>query len=134
MANSRKIAFRAWDKKNKKMIYFNKCELLMNHAGLFFSIKTPFKLPLEFDYLNLMLYTGLKDENEKKIYEGDIVKCIIMFDYDLFSKPINIEVKFKDGEFTPMTLKKMTKYRILSLYYSYEVIGNIYQDSHLLNK
>ena len=65
-------------------------------------------------------YTGLKDENEREIYEGDIVKHAIWGDV--------YEIMFEDGGF-----------HVLSSYdfqtineYPLEVIGNIYENPELL--
>jgi len=114
----RKICFRAWDKRQEKMILkFN-----LGVGG-----------NSESEYFYIMQYTGLKDKNGKEIYEGDILSCTRMIDYDLFSDTVNLEVKFEGGAYMPMCENKMTKFRILPKHYYVEIIGNIYTDSHLLN-
>lgn len=74
-------------------------------------------------------YTGLKDKNEKKIYEGDFLKYI--------SKGINYDfVFFEDGCFKIMQSKIKT-IRSVSYHlekYKCEIIGNIYENLELLKE
>jgi hypothetical protein len=56
----REIKFRAWDKENKKMVFFNS---IWNMPDPDYS-----------EHSDLMQYTGLKDKNGKEIYCGDLMK------------------------------------------------------------
>jgi uncharacterized phage protein (TIGR01671 family) len=76
-------------------------------------------------------FTGLTDKNGKKIFDGDIVRCISMTDV------ANMVVIFEDGEFRMVLCEKYKDYIPGCGFYAIrcfdkEVIGNIHDNPELL--
>ena len=117
MIKMREIKFRAWDKIHKKIRG-------IDHD--FFSLRNDGMLSSNTSMI-LLQYTGLKDKNNREIYEGDILKkgkymfeCkwgYCSFDFNPFPYPIDKEHN-QDGYFRE----------------DMEVIGNIYENPELIKK
>ena len=149
----REIKFRAWDKKNKRMIIEGIdlemfCLSLGDSAGN--SCPSPFGhpacadenrkeinvIPKECPYLDLMQYTGLKDKNGVEIYEGDIV---IAYEYHpevvgscpFEDKGIIIYNNIHGGYYLEVNEESATP---LMMPDALEVIGNIYENPELLEE
>jgi len=139
----REIKFRVWDKKTKKMrqlvnVVFNTgffgVESDDNTVKL---IWVKGKDIIEYkdiqiqreDNFELMQYTGLHDKNGKEIYEGDIIK-ILGGEYEQgfyeWDETVQIKDLIYDRFNLMMTISQIGNQAI-------EVIGNIWEDSDLLN-
>ena len=144
---SREIKFRGWDKYDKKMIY-DLCQIdsfwhyysYSNNTGLHFGKTGPDGVGEDFKNKYIMQYTGLKDKNNKKIYEGDIVssyvqtgkersRSIIVWEDEELYSGWNIKVikdfypPNQEGCIIPISRNDVM---------DYEVIGNIYENPELL--
>lgn len=81
------------------------------------------------DIIGRDLYTGLKDKNDKEIYEGDIIQINFL----LFkkSKPI-WKVVFRDANFMLQNIREHIFVGLNATPSSGEIIGNIYENPELL--
>ena len=148
----REYKFRAWDKEYEKMTYFDD-EDYDYRPPLVFRLDQVFKKDSNYDdyedfeynditdSVEIMQYTGLRDENGKGIYEGDIIE----FSYDMFVGNFDTfvakgKVVFEEGAFYVEVFEneRTTDDEAYLLYSinldTIEVIGNIYENMELLNE
>ena len=113
----REIKFRAWDKLNKEMI---------NVEFIDFQKREVYKDVVsyrKFNDVELMEYTGLKDKNNKEIYEGDLL-------FESFGEKHH-KVVFENGSFRAEFKGDFEEYSldlIDVVAQGCEVIGNIYEN------
>lgn len=123
----REIKFRAWLKEEKIMGEVLGIDIL--HKEIFFSNEDANCYEhTDFKDIELMQYTGLKDKNNKEIYEGDILKLRDNHGIQL--------VKYHD-EWSAFIVEsqKDTSVGVLGLYFDkedFEIIGNAYENPELL--
>ena len=125
----REIKFRAWHKEKKIMGEVLGIDIL--HKEIFFSNEdVDCYEHTDFKDIELMEYTGLKDKNEKEIYEGDIVKLranhgigVVKY-YDEWGAFIVEYIKPR-----PLAVLGMNYYKE-----DIEVLGNIYKNPELLGE
>jgi uncharacterized phage protein (TIGR01671 family) len=121
--NTREIKFRAWDKKYNTWFNGNVFDLMSQVADI--------KSDDEFIYQQ---YTGLKDKNNKEIYEGDICKVWghpqlqQKFEWDA----VVIWEEFSAG----FHFQKILPTQVIwdMGHNTCEIIGNIYEHKHLLEE
>ena len=128
----REIKFRAYHKERKEMFEIASIDFEEKKAALSNGIIK--LLNVDFKQFELLQYTGLKDKNDKEIYEGDIIKY--KFPYDIRLKHIS-PVKFLETE-ASFGIKdrygnEIPLYTISANNY-FEVIGNIYKNKNLLEE
>lgn len=87
----------------------------------------------------LMQSTGLKDKNGVEIFEGDIVLVSVRNGFDYLDNKVCIVKNSIDySGLVCATVDEDLEYRIFNTElfeeYTYEVIGNIYQNSELLEE
>lgn len=137
----RELKFRAWDKENKHMAYSDKHEWDYNFSfdgksgNLACAINCCYCDTFgdehddwnELD--NTMQYTGLKDKNNKEIYEGDIVSLDsldgFVVEYDVENARFILNGEHKDKDYGHCGFHLYAQKEI-------EVIGNIYENPELL--
>jgi len=124
----REIKFRAWDENSQEMIY----EIGITPEGIPYSIPDNAEASDQFNYYpscHKMQYTGLKDKNDREIYEGDVVKGI-NFNMTRPQRFIG-EVEYSYNGFSVKGVKQYKGLRC-ELNMNFEVIGDVYRNPELL--
>lgn len=131
----REIKFRVYHQRDG-MKYFGDIPVFILLNGDFFyddcfgNIKTEYRIN---DSHKIMQYTGLKDSNGKEIFEGDILEA-----HQTINGQSRFVIKNCIGEFDlryAYDLDRKYEYNIKSFLEidELEIIGNIYENTELLN-
>lgn len=136
---NREIKFRAWDKREGKLLFGLEPALFLSFIGGVYQGFDEYGDSHDWSkYIVLMQYTGLKDKHGKEIYEGDI----------LLYKDAELEVTWCNGGFKLMERASMLSIQVGDGWLSdilktchchdnqvddIEVIGNIYETPQLLD-
>lgn len=124
--------FRAWDKLGKIMLPVG--DIDTSYKLVYLEEDNGYRCERDFDEIELMQFTELKDKNSKEIYEGDIVK-FSEFNGDIYVTPVvwdNSCACFG----VSFTGKYPTSFDYLEEFYTelknIEVVGNIWENPGLL--
>lgn len=125
----REIKFRAWDKELKNWadyaIAYDRLSFLDENTGWW-------KTDKEGERFILCQYTGLKDNEDREIYEGDIVKAVV------FSKWIGVaKYSDKNQAFVFECIDKNYRGNIVFMSQfdqGFKILGNIYENPELLKE
>ncbi|WP_270777707.1 YopX family protein [Lacticaseibacillus paracasei] len=136
----REIKFRAWNKKCKVMV--DVAAMNFGPSGFWSLIEDADDAELQLaDSYELMQYTGLKDNNGRSIYEGDIVSFGSVWDNgdnEDLGEEIHIGVVKYDPHYAVYSVncEESGERRFLFMdvvnYDGFGVIGNIFEDKQLL--
>lgn len=135
------MKFRAWDKINQKMLYLQEekagCIPLFTDGNRYVSLEIVYfnQNGNSFEKLG---DTGLKDKNNKKIYEGDIIKIPNHGFRVILSVPGGYAVESLDSDvgkygqqfYTP--IEGLSDEQNAGWIQQFEVVGNIYENPDLL--
>lgn len=125
----REIKFRAWDKEQKEWVKYS----ITDNIPIFCHNTSRWRTDKAGERFVLSQYTGLKDDNDREIYEDDIIKAVS------FAKPIGI-VKYSDENQAFIFNDLDKKYRGYSTALmnqfddGFEILGNIYENPELLEE
>ncbi|EJE2588404.1 hypothetical protein M4H42_001342 [Listeria monocytogenes] len=124
----RDIEYRAFVKKDKKVLpvtdlCFNETESV-GVSGCGDANCTLCVDWYSFDDVVLMQYTGLKDKNGKKIFEGDIVNCKF---FDRMVSDIAGVINFIDCVWAVSDFKNKRLYQLIDVD-NIEIIGNVHEN------
>jgi uncharacterized phage protein (TIGR01671 family) len=138
--NNREIKFRVWDVATKEFIQDKKMCCLLSNGWLYFidssgQARVPRRSITCIENYIVQFFTGLKDKNNKEIYEGDILLETMTEEMAANGSGCSLdEVRFNSGAFL---LDCEPLYNYLSsakpdILEDFRVIGNIFENPELI--
>jgi uncharacterized phage protein (TIGR01671 family) len=128
----RKHKYRVWDKDEHKWLELSGDIFLAFSDGEMQVIEGSQEYAEEHENVEIVEWTGLKDRNNKEIYEGDIVQAIHRI-HDCGDDKENLynyfQVTFLNGNFM---FGNNNAHEFFNKYTFREVIGNIFENPELL--
>ena len=116
----REIKFKAYLKKHKETVFVDFIDFFEKEIIVIDGYGNEYCF--DFNEIELMQYTGLKDKSGKEIYQGDI-------GWDEYYECYGV-VKFDEGKFV-YEWENICE-DLFEMHNSIKIIGNIYEDKHLL--
>jgi uncharacterized phage protein (TIGR01671 family) len=119
-----------WDKRDEELGRMRKVHSIhLNKKKVIISSKYGGNISVPFQYIKLIQYTGLKDKNSVKIFDGDIVKHIKgnVYIVEFYNGGFKL-LRFNIYEGKPVAYHDFEVRRLTEI----EVIGNIYENKELL--
>lgn len=130
----RTLKFRVWDVEAKRFSYSDKFLTVIEPANIDFKLglnlsNERYKNCKEYDDYPVQQYTGLKDKNNREIYEGDIIGIKRNGETQYLAEVIYSEKfhgfrKVDTADF-PLTVGDKCSF--------YEVLGNVFENPELVN-
>lgn len=124
----REIKFRAWDKEHKEWVKYS----ITDNIPIFCHNTSRWRTDKEGERFTLCQYTGLKDNNDREIYEGDIVRAVV------FSKWIGVaKYSDKNQAFVFECIDKNYRGNIVFMSQfdqGFKILGNIYENPEMLEE
>ncbi|WP_339124336.1 YopX family protein [Fusobacterium nucleatum] len=126
----REIKFRAWHKEKKEIVNVEEIDFMNKVINYIYNDYENNRQEIRgayFENIELMQYTGLKDKNNKEIYEGDIL-------FESFGEKY-YKVVFENGSFRAEFEGDFEEHSfdlIDVVAQGCEIVGNIYENPELL--